>query len=52
MAAGGGLAAASTPGANWTSALSSYIQPTDGGCFFALPGVRGPGDHLASSLLA
>jgi deferrochelatase/peroxidase EfeB len=28
-----------------------YIQPTGGGYFFVLPGVRGPDDHLGSGML-
>ena len=33
-------------------ALEEYIKPFGGGYFFALPGVKQPGDHLASALLA
>ncbi len=31
--------------------LEEYIKPVGGGYFFALPGVEGPGDHLAKALL-
>ncbi len=33
-------------------ALEEYIKPFGGGYFFALPGVKAPGDRLASALLA